>query len=197
MDQTSALRALRRFGGVITRTARQTVDTFGYPLEFDDVQQEAGLLVLSYSGLIKNGRLPGKLREWEQVARGDDAQVKRLLASQLHMDLNQKYARDLDRGVDETPSDQLPESSALETYASHDVNWSDYPYLTRHYRDGMTSKEIAEDEGVDRSTITRRITKEKHHFLTRYLTKAGLIVEGDESLAELTEAYGYLKEAGR
>lgn len=73
----------------------------------------------------------------------------------------------------------------------------DFPYLTARHLDGLTETEMADTMDVSRSTITRRVAKERDVFLVHFLTSRGVRVEGNESTEELLEAYGYLKAAGR
>ena len=67
-----------------------------------------------------------------------------------------------------------------------------YPYLALNVLDGFTQEQIAEANGLSRRTIIRKVNREKYAFLVSYVQKRGLRVEGDETLAELEEAYGYL-----
>lgn len=205
MDQAIASEALRRFDNCIKTAARNVAETFPSVTTAEDAAQEASILVLSYAGLVPGGRHAGMLAGWERITGGAEDQVKRLVANELRLDLSEMYGREYSKQEPSVPLDSLPDSRhpsvTFEDRALNRVDTEqlrlDFPYLTARYLNGLTESEIAEAEGVSRSTVTRRVAKERDVFLVNFLTSRGLVVEGDESAEELLEAYGHLKAAGR
>lgn len=64
-----------------------------------------------------------------------------------------------------------------------------YPEFVMATIDGMSPDAIAESLGLDTPTVCRRIEGQKRSFLARQCKRAGLTVEGDESMSDLEEAY--------
>jgi len=90
---------------------------------------------------------------------------------------------------------------------SHETEWDNqmdearylrkYPTFARNILDGISQPELANQLGVSLPTVERRIRGEKRSFLTDTLRRANLIVEGDETMDELEEAYGYVTKVRR
>lgn len=203
MSETEARATLARFDSVIRAVSAGVVERFP-DLETDDVEQEAKMLVLSYAGFI-SGRHFGKLVDINMNAGGTESRILGITSTQLRLDLLQKYGRESDRKENTVSLDSLSEANhpgvsyddrALD-HVDEDLIRKDFPYLSLRYFDGVSERALAKQLGVSLSTISRRTSAEKESFLIRRLVNAGLVVEGDEEVPELMEAYGYVRKAGR
>lgn len=205
MDEDKASRILAQYEGVVRIVAASVVENFPQVAEQEDVEQEARILLLSYAGMVPGGRHAGVMTEWEQLTDGDPDQLSRLTTNELKLDLNQMYGREADKLLPSVSADALPEhrhpsyeiEDPMLDHLDTDQLRLDFPYLTARYLDGLTETELADSLDVSRSTITRRVAKERDVFLVHFLNNRGVRVEGDESTEELLEAYGYLKDSGR
>lgn len=205
MDQEHANAVLSRFDDIIQTIAGSVAETYSAVTEQEDAEQDARLLVLSYAGLVPGGRHAGKLADIEQEAEGDEIRIKRILATQLKLDLYQDYGRQLAKipqtvSIEVLPEQLHPSYSMEDAILDHiDVDQLrlDFPFLTARYLDGLTAQEVADAAGVSLRTVAYKVAKEKDVFLVHFLTSRGIRVEGNESAEELLEAYGYLKAAGR
>lgn len=167
---------LYRFRREVTWATHQVQSQFGEVVaSTDDVRQEAGILILTYAGLLP-GRHSGKLAKFEALAEGNDARVHRLLAATLRLDLYQLFGRKLDplsaisldtlTGTKYEPSD---ESSSMEDQVTRKHSFArelprlrrDYPYLIAHVIDELLEREIAAKFGVSEATVDRHIAQEK------------------------------------
>ena len=168
----------------------------------DDLRQEANLLVLSYAGILP-GTHYGRLEHMESEADFTESRVKSLLAMTLRLDLTQKVARSLMRvpPPGNKTLDNLIESGTEPSEPSHESETHErmdetkylrkYPVFARNVLDGITQPELATELGVSLPTIERRIRGEKRSFLASQLRRRGIVVEGDESMSDLEEAYQY------
>lgn len=177
----------------------------------EDLRQDAKIRVLTYAGLM-DGWGYDRLFRWVKATHGQDNQVKALLAKQLRIDLAQIVSRQvgktdgktmpdsLDQIIEDEvePVDELFEDRVLDIVVGSNTDMHDkYPWLSLNVLDGFTQDQIAEANDVSRRTVIRKINREKYAFLIGYVRRQGLRTEGDETMAELEEAYGYLKAAGR
>lgn len=171
MDQDAANKMLRQYRYVIRSTALRVTRTFEPSLEFDDVLQDARVLFLSYAGFIPDGRLPGKLHEWEQLSDGNRKRTQKLVTAQLRKDLNQHYGRELDKRLwteplEVTSPNKLPQENSFENavisnLTDHGALRVDFPYLARKFLDGRTEEQMAKDDGISIRTVRRRVDAEK------------------------------------
>lgn len=199
MDRERATAVIKLYDDVVIRVAATVAETFPTITTVEDATQDARLMLLSYAGLVDGGRHPGKLDQIAEQVNYDQKRISKILSTQIRLDLSQEYGRELESRLPETSLERVAETTATsDDFLSKDLSWEQYPYLVRHYRDRMTGQELADADGVDRATVTRRIAREKRQFLINYITShSKLIVEGDESMDDLTETYGHLKRAGR
>lgn len=213
--EVQAVNVLDQFSAQIGWVVDSVMRSFDLEPHFrDDLRQEASTLVLSYASLLETPIWgDGRLFRWVTKAEGDEEQVRALLARQLRIDLSQTVKRQVDRTDGYSMADSLDElveeglEPVDETWEDTQIDLADaggdtriherYPSLALNMLDGFTQDQIAEAVGVTDRAIRKRITKEKRLFLIDYVTRKGLRVEGDETLADLAEAYGYLKAAGR
>ena len=168
----------------------------------DDLTQEASLLVLSYAGIVP-GIHYGRLKHMESEADYTESRVKSLLAMTLRLDLTQKVSRSLMRVPPKGNKtlDNLIESGTEPSEPSHESETHErmdetkylrrYPLFARNVLDGVSQPILAELLGVSLPTVERRIRGEKRSFLASQLRRRGIVVEGDESMSELEEAYRY------
>lgn len=161
----------------------------------EDLQQDAAILILSYAGEI-SGLHFNKINQLTRIVGDDEAQLKHLVAMTLRLDLTQQVSRELDRiiPVDENPVDdcELSEPSfEQEVFSSMDEArlLRRYPLFARNVLDGVTQDKLAAELGIDERTVRRRIAGEKRSFLLTMLKRRGIVVEGDEPMHELEEAY--------
>lgn len=199
MDHNRATEVLNRFDQVVTNVAYNLAGTFPTITTVEDAAQDARILLLSYAGFVPGGRHAGRLADIERITDGNDKRIRRLLTTQLRLDLSQDYGRETEKQMSTVSLDHLPEGSysVFTDRVGEDIKPKDYPYLHAHYVAGMTGAEIAEVAGVGRSTVTRRIAVEKYAFVLSYVKRSGLVVEGDETTDELIEAYANLKAADK
>jgi CRP-like cAMP-binding protein len=209
---TQARNVLERFGSQIIWVVDSVANSFDLEPHFrDDLKQDAKIRVLTYADLME-GWGHGRLFRWVKKTQGEENQVKALLARQLRIDLSQIVSRQvgktdgltmpdsLDEMIEEgdEPVDELFETRVLDLVVGSETDMHDrYPWLSLNVLDGYTQDQIAEANGVSRRTVIRKIGREKYAFLISYVKRQGLRIEGDETMAELEEAYGYLKAAGR
>jgi hypothetical protein len=174
----------------------------------DDLRQDANILVLSYAGFIR-GTHYGILAKIESMVSQDEKQVTSLIAFRLRKDLTQQVSRMLTK---------IPPSTSIEVILNNDREFDiedryseadlynteqanrylrKYPTLALNALEGLTQEQIAEQRGVTLRTVERHIAQEKRAFLTDTLKRANLVVEGDETMAELEEAYGYVTKVRR
>jgi hypothetical protein len=173
----------------------------------DELEQLARIHVVTYAGLMP-GWQSGKLAEWTELAEGDEEQIRLLLTKQLKLALYQTVERerakecvslDMLLEYDLEPIDYDQEDRMIERIdnRAEEAAYRDlYPLLARNVLDGMTWTEIAEADDISMRTVAYRIAKEKRAFLMAYVQRCGLRVEGDETMEDLIEAYGYLTDGG-
>lgn len=176
--------------------------------EIDDLKQEARLQILCYAGLIawptKQGRHKGILVEWKNKTEGVESEIKSLLAYELRLDLTRiitsgsKQLLIDDRSIDELmESDQEPSEPSHETESDNNMDETQYlrryPEFAMSVLDGLSQDEIAARQGITDRTVRNRIAGQKRSFLSTQLRKRGIVVEGDETMDELEEAYGYAR----
>ncbi|HYS44062.1 MAG TPA: hypothetical protein VEM32_08795 [Geobacteraceae bacterium] len=217
MDANDMTRAvLARFGPQIRGAVQSVGTSFGLRRDdYPDLRREAEILVAAYAGLMNRpARGGGRLAKWETAASGNEARVKAFLAAQLRIDLSQVVSRRIEKengGYQVLSLEELAEAgedlvSKLQEKAQ--INNADgeleylrlrrlYPAFSRNVLDGYTQAEIAEADNAGLRTVERRIAEEKRAFLLEYTTSRGLVAEGDETIAELLEARGYLKASGK
>jgi hypothetical protein len=196
---------LARFAPQVRRVLRKIQGDFELSDSvMDDWRQEANLYVLCYAGLVPwptaNGRHFGLLSVWEQ---GHITEVANMLSTQLRLDLSESIGRAIrkepaisDQTLDDlAESGKEPSEPSYERESHNDMDESRYirryPLFARNVLDGVTQPILAELMGVSLPTIERRIRGEKRSFLASQLRRRGIVVEGDESMAELEEAYQY------
>ena len=175
--EDEARHVLARFSREISWCAQVVHGRFPSIMPYEDVLQEARLLVLTYAGLTKTGRHHGRLIDMEWQAQGDDYETHRILATDLKLDLLQIIGR-----ISE--SEPLP-TTALEPLIGTRYEPSDehdlmeeriikrvdfrrelprlrklFPYLMAHTVDGLTEAEIAEACRVHQPSVSRRIQRE-------------------------------------
>lgn len=203
-DQRSEA-ALSRFASpirlAVSRVLKDRDQEDDYYLR-DELEQLARIHVITYAGLMP-GWQNGKLKDWTRQAEGDEEQIRLLVANQLRLALTQDLSRQggdsasldvlleyglepIDYDLEERMIERIDNRAAEADYRSL------YPTLSRNVLDGMTQAEIAAELEVGHSTVERRIAKEKRAFLLAYAQRRGLRTEGDETLDQLAEAYGYL-----
>ena len=221
---SKASEVLTRFAPRIRWTVDAVMNAFDLPNHYrDEVHQEALILVTSYADLLDTeiwGH--GQLASWTAQAKGDETQIKALLARILRMNLSQIVARQINRdgeakhmSTDEMadygiePSDNGREELMTVEHIDNDREMDRahrlYPEFAMQTLDAMTIAEIMEATGKSRATVFRHIESQKEAFLAdqeRYrliglIQDAGLRTEGDETLDELTEAVSNLKASGR
>jgi len=165
----------------------------------DDLCQDANILVLSYAGFIR-GTHYGILDSIESLVNRDENQVRKLVAFRLRKDLTQQVSRSLTRMlpstslndlVEDQEFDALDSSSEADLYNTEQANryMRKYPTLALNALEGFTQEQIALLRGTTVRTVERHIAREKRSFLTDGLKRAGLVVEGDETMEDLEEAY--------
>ena len=126
--ETEALALLERFAPQLRWVVDSVVESFELEPHFrDDVTQEGRNLLMSYAGLFE---VPvwgdGRLAKFELQAKGDEGQIKALLARQLRIDLTQITSRMIHRNGEQSMHDSLdrlreeferePQSGPGETY---------------------------------------------------------------------------------
>ena len=175
-------------------------DSFDLPEDdMPDWQQEARILVMSYMGIMP-GRHFNMVEVWKRKSGDDPIQIRAMLAYELRIDLSQLIARSLAKTPPSTSLNDLVEdqefdvedpNSEADLYNQEQANryMRRYPTLALFALEGVSQEEIAEQRGVDIRTIRRHVAREKRAFLTDALKRANLVVEGDEPMAELEEAY--------
>jgi DNA-directed RNA polymerase specialized sigma24 family protein len=174
---------LDRFKVQINWVSESISNNFDRRAERDDVKQEASIKVLNYAEVVFDGWGAGKLYLWETVARGDEERVKALLATQLRKDLNQVYARQLDKEIIAMSVDEIPasEEASCDEFQDRVIDWMErgerslrkrYPTLADHYLDGYSEEEIARHDGVTTRAIRYRITKERAELAAAHETAA-------------------------
>lgn len=161
-NETKSLAVLERFAPQLRWVVDSVIDSFELEPHFrDDITQEGRNLLMSYASLFK---VPvwgdGRLAKFESQAKGDEGQIKALLARQLRIDLSQITSRMIHRNGDESMHDSLdriqeeydrePQSGPGETFNT--VQPPDEPSVD--YDDVMTT---LADPG---SRYLRRFVKE-------------------------------------
>ena len=189
---------LQRFTPVIDTVIRSVQKKFKVPdCDTDDLRQEANILVLSYAGLIPGTHF-NELTVIEAKARGDFEQIDNLVSYTLKLDLSQVIRRQ--RGSKKQSSldnlintDFEPGNPSFEKELINDMDEARllrrYPLFARNVLDGITQDKLAAELGIDERTVRRRIAGEKRSFLLTMLKRRGIVVEGDEPMYELEEAY--------
>lgn len=208
MKQDKGETVLRRFSVPMGMAVSQVLRDQGLEADSnvrDELEQEARIRVATYAGLMP-GWNSGILADWTRQAGGDEEQIKLLVTKQLKLNLAQILGRQLQKESRLVSLDVMlengiePADSNWEERVIEDIdNRSEarqyrelYPTLARNVFDGLTQAEIAEQDGTTLRTVERHIAKEKRAFLMAYARRRGLAVEGDETMEELTEAYGHL-----
>lgn len=211
--ETLSRNVLDRFSNQIGWVVDSVMESFELEDHFyDDLRQEANIRVLTFAGILE-GYDEGLLFKFVKKAEGDEKQVKAMLGKQLRLRLSQLVSRQIEKNNGESMTgslDALVEEGREpvdETFEARTINLVNggslldmherYPYLAANILDGFTQDQIAEAMNITSRTVRNRIMREKRQFLIDYLTRAGLVVEGDETLDELSEAFGYLRVAGR
>lgn len=182
----NAQNVLNRFKSQISWVSQSVTHAFGNALDLEDVEQEASIRVLNYAGAVDNGWGHGKLAGWESRSRGNEKDVKALLATQLRRDLNQKFYREVRQTLAAGSLDDIDESeAAYDDFEEKVVSRLDgynlrkaYPTLVLHFLDGYSEQEIADSKGVSVRTIKRQVVREK-----AALAKAHGITQDDFELA--------------
>ncbi len=158
-----------RFSAETRYAVQITVRTFAPSVEEADAWQEARMLVLSYAGLIQ-GRLHGKLAQWEQLETSGDGNVRRLLSAQLCRDLYQIFGRQEDRSLSCMPLETLPprripvtepEDGWIAAADRDSYVRREYPNLAMSTMDELTEEEIAARTEVTDRTVRNRLAAEK------------------------------------
>ena len=164
-----ARKVLRRFRSQVYYAARDVKARFGATVLTEDATQEARILVLSYAGVMQ-GRLHGKLREWERVAGGDEPQVRALLGAQLNCDMRQLFGREAEkRGTAISLGEIAP---GREPSYSPEDGWiarldaeryvrTTYPYLAMLAYDEMGEDAIAAHTGRALRSVQRGLAAER------------------------------------
>jgi DNA-directed RNA polymerase specialized sigma24 family protein len=149
--------------------------SFGGRAEAEDLWQEAAMLVLSYFGELK-WRHYGKHVTWEKRTGGDQAQIRKLLATTLRHDLTDVAAARLRKEPSTTPIDLLPEDALCDD--SFEEGMADqldgrelrkrYPTLVRQHLYGYSQQEIADHDHVTLSAVEKRVVREKAQLAADY-----------------------------
>jgi hypothetical protein len=218
--ETQAREVLDRFASQMW-VVDSVLRSFDLPAYYrDEVEQEARVLLISYADLFDTpvwGH--GDLTKMETLAKGQETEIKSLVARQLRINLSQIIARQITRdgvfrmdSLEEMqedgyePSDEGKQENTtvddLDNGQENDRLHRLFPTLARNVLDNMTQAEIAEADGVGHATVERRIAREKEAFkadqersrLIAQIQEAGLHTNGSETLAELQEAAEYLKK---
>lgn len=159
-----ARRVLSRFRTQIRNAANAAVKEFSPRVEYQDVEQEAKILVLSYAGIL-GGWQSGILSKMEDSA--DD--VNRMLADTLTRNVKQVMARQVSHdslvNIDELPEDMHPlclMDDELADYVDRKRDFLDkYPTLTKVYLQDVPENELAESEGITDRALRYRLEAEK------------------------------------
>lgn len=210
---TQARNVLDRFSNQIGWVTDSVMRSFELePHFYDDLRQEAEIRVLTFAGLL-DGHDHSLLFKWVNRTEGDEKQVKALLAKQLRLRLSQQVSRQIERDNGESMISSLDElveegeepiDEAFEDRTVDHINGGSvtdmherYPNLSRTILDGFTQQQLADEAHISQQAVGKRVRREKVQFLIHYVTRAGLRVEGDETLADLEEAYTHLVRSGR
>ena len=166
--------ALNRFDRKIRWAAGITVRTFHPYVEYDEAEQEAKILVLTYAGFIPGQRHSDLLARAEAAADNDEERVQAILAADLRRDLLFLIGRQLDTDdrirFNSVSLDALPPkyqgSYTMDDEVADRVDrqrevTDQYPYLALRYFRRMSLDEISESQGVSLATVKRRIAEEK------------------------------------
>jgi hypothetical protein len=172
-----AEQAIARFNRQIRAAAHYIVEKFQPAVTPADAVAEATVMVLQYTGYMSGGPHQNSIAKIERYAEGDEKRVRKILLTQLFLDLEQKFGRELMKYKDETPVDLNPETLRApgdNTYDPTDAIVSgidfekelprlrkDYPHLIASAVDGLTEEEIAESLGISHQAVSKRITQEK------------------------------------
>lgn len=177
--------------------------------DMPDWKQEAKLYVLCYAGIIpwptKAGRHFGLLNVWES---GEVRDIPAMLATQLRLDLHEAVYRSISKTLPTTSLGELIENqefdledpnSEADLYNHEQANRlsRQYPELAMAAIEGMSQEQIAAKQGITDRTVRNRITAQKRSYLTDQLRRANLIVEGDETMGELEEAFTNVSKVRR
>lgn len=210
MTEDQAEAALRRFSSPMRLAVAEVLGNYDLQDDYylrDELEQLARIHVVTYAGLMP-GWQSGKLAEWTELAEGDEEQIRLLMTKQLKLALYQSVERqrakqtvslDMLLEYDLEPIDYNQEDRMIERMDNRAAEAEYrrlYPTLSRSVLDGMTQAEIAEAAGITDRWVRTLIAKEKREFLIAYVQRRGLQVEGDETIEDLTEAYGYLTDGG-
>ena len=165
--------AIARFNRQIRLAARYVTEKFTPQVDAEDAIAEAVLMILQYSGLTPGGPHHGCLPKVTEAAEGDEKRVRKIILTQLYLDLEQKFARQL---TNEFPVDLNPEityatDEAIDPTERIDMRTDfsremprlrrEYPTLMANAVDEYTEEQIARRLKVDQSTVSRRLAKER------------------------------------
>jgi hypothetical protein len=189
---------LDRFSRVINRVITSIMVNLELPSQTrEDIHQDASILLLSYAGVIE-GIHHKKLFEIENLCEDDETRIETLISETLKHDLNQRILRELNKQLPFTDEslDMIVESSREPGYLEDVIDQMDetrlrqrYPEFVMFVIDGLTQEAIAEIQKISIDTVQRRIFGQKRSFLLTRVKQCGIVVEGDESIDELEEAY--------
>jgi hypothetical protein len=166
-----AEKVLLRFARVIDQAAAEVTRTFSPRAEREDVAQEAGILIASYSGLMP-GTHNGKLSYAEKEAGGDEARVQRIIRRMLVLDLSSQIGRQAEKAarlpeipVDTIPADMIQDNGFEDQVISRlDADYDfriSYPTLYRMFFGHQAEAEIAAADGVTARAVRYRVAAEK------------------------------------
>lgn len=208
---TDADEILHRFNGQVNRVMEYLRTTFQLPeCDIEDWRQEANMRVLCYAGLVpwptNPGRHFGLLTGWHALTNGVESEIQALLYYELRLDMCEAIGRSFDKlppaisedekdiSVVDIPGTRFePSEPSFENGAINDMDEARllrrYPLFARNVLDGVTQEKLAADLGIPLRTVERRIAGEKRSFLLTMLKRRGIVVEGDEPMHELEEAY--------
>jgi hypothetical protein len=182
--------ALETYANQIGWVAASVAAEFGGKIEEDDLRQEASVLVLSYAGAVK-GTHYGKIGKLEQMTGNDASQVQKLLARTLHQDLRRIAGRLAGRELNTTSLEDIAPgdepSYTIDAPVAANISARAlrrrYPTLVRHFLDGYSVAEIAEQGKTTVGAVKMRIAREKAKMARDY----GMDQEGQ---AAARDAFG-------
>lgn len=165
--------ALARFNRQIRLAARYVTEKFTPQVDAEDALAEAALMILQYSGLVAGGPHNGCLPKVTYAAGGDERRLRKIILTQLYLDLEQKFARQL---TNEFPVDLNPEITYATDEATDPTERIDmrtdfnremprlrreYPTLIASAVDEYTEEQIATRLGISHQAVSKRIAKER------------------------------------
>lgn len=161
---------LATYASVVKNVTRHIVTTFEPNVEYDDANQEAKLLLMSYAGILP-GRHNGLLARFEAAKY-----PRALLATQLRLDMYDLIGKRLSRipptyslneiiEKEADPLDEYLEDRIIERIDAERDVYSKYPYLTMTVLDNLSHREVANHMGVSKRTVYSRIIEERERFI--------------------------------